>query len=135
MDIRKQFAKNLHSCMDAKGVRQQDLINDLGYSSATISQWVNGKMFPRPSKVERLAKYLGVSVNDLYAGSDTGEAHPINIYSMDADFEKLAKVALLQKEYIEKLEQELQECDVAVDLYAYVMALKNAGIKEITLKV
>lgn len=71
MDIRKQFAKNLRLFMDLKGVRQQDLIDNLGFSSATVSQWVNGKAFPRPSRIETLAKYLGITVDELYAGNNT----------------------------------------------------------------
>ena len=74
MDIRKQFAVNLVNLMYAKGKRQQDLIEELGYSSATVSQWVNGKMFPRPSKVERLAEYFGVSVNAMYSGVEAPPA-------------------------------------------------------------
>lgn len=71
MDIREQFAENLRHYMGVKNVRQQDLINNLGFSSATVSQWVNGKAFPRPSKIEILAKYLGIAVDDLYAGSSS----------------------------------------------------------------
>jgi transcriptional regulator with XRE-family HTH domain len=73
MDIRKQFAKNLRECMEAKGVCQKDLMDGLGYKSSTVSQWCTGKMFPRPSKIEALAKYLEVSVDALYAGSSVTE--------------------------------------------------------------
>lgn len=71
MDIRKQFAKNLTQLMKASGKRQQDLREELGYSSSTLSQWCNGKFIPRPSRVEKLAKYFGVSVDALYVGEDT----------------------------------------------------------------
>lgn len=71
MDIRKQFAKNLTQLMKDSGKRQQDLREELGYSSSTLSQWCNGKFIPRPSRVEKLAKYFGVSVDALYVGEDT----------------------------------------------------------------
>lgn len=70
MDIRKQFARNLTNLMKAKGKRQQDLMDELGYSSSTLSQWCTGKNMPKPSRVESLAKYFGVSVDTLYAGAD-----------------------------------------------------------------
>ena len=51
--------------MTLQGKKQQDLIQDLKLSSATVSQWVNGKAFPRMDRVEILATYFGVSVIDL----------------------------------------------------------------------
>lgn len=51
--------------MGANGKKQQDLIQDLKISSATLSQWVNGKMFPRMDKVEMLASYFNISPTDL----------------------------------------------------------------------
>ena len=68
MDIRMRFAQNLRNCLKAKGKIQDDVIADLGYSSSTVSQWCTGKTMPRPSRIQRLADYLGVSVDALYAG-------------------------------------------------------------------
>ena len=59
------FSKALKYYMGANGKKQQDLIHDLKISSATISQWVNGKAFPRMDRVETLAKYFNVSVSDM----------------------------------------------------------------------
>lgn len=68
MDIRLRFAQNLRECLKASGKIQDDIIRDLGVSSSIVSQWCTGKTMPRPSRVERLAKYLGVSVDVLYSG-------------------------------------------------------------------
>ena len=77
MDIRKQFAVNLVNLMHTKGKRQQDLINDLGYSSSTVSQWCTGKNIPRISRIEHLARYFGVPVDTMYAGAEL----PMQVFS------------------------------------------------------
>ena len=59
------FPRALSYYMTLQGKKQQDLIQDLKLSSATVSQWVNGKAFPRMDRVEILATYFGVSVIDL----------------------------------------------------------------------
>ena len=52
------FANALNFYMAREGKRQQDLIDDLGFQSGTVSSWVNGKNLPRNNAVERLASYL-----------------------------------------------------------------------------
>lgn len=59
------FPKALKYYMGASDKKQQDLIHDLNLSSATVSQWVNGKAFPRMDRLEILATYFNVTVTDL----------------------------------------------------------------------
>lgn len=65
-DTSANFPKALKYYMSANGKKQQDLITDLKLSSATVSQWVNGKAFPRMDRVEMLANYFGISTTDLF---------------------------------------------------------------------
>lgn len=64
-DSAKNFPKALKYYMSANGKKQQDLIQDLNLSSATVSQWVNGKAFPRMDRLEILATYFSISTTDL----------------------------------------------------------------------
>lgn len=64
-DPSTKFTKALNYYMSIKGKKQQDLIQDLKLSSATVSQWVNGKAFPRMDRVEMLATYFNISTTDL----------------------------------------------------------------------
>jgi repressor LexA len=59
------FPKALQYYMSARDKKQQDLIQDLHLSSATVSQWVNGKAFPRMDRVEMLAEYFGITTTEL----------------------------------------------------------------------
>lgn len=64
-DPKSAFPKALQYYMSINGKRQQDLIRDLNISSPTISQWINGKMFPRMDKIEMLANYFHIDTTDL----------------------------------------------------------------------
>lgn len=61
----KTFAKALTYYLNIKGKTQQDLINDLHYSSSTVSQWCTGKNIPRMDRIEAVATYLGIDKTDL----------------------------------------------------------------------
>lgn len=71
IECKKIFAKNLRNYMQINGKKQVDLINDLIYSSSTVSNWCTGQKIPRMDKIEQLAKYLGINKSDLI------EEHPI----------------------------------------------------------
>lgn len=63
--IKEIFLKNLRYLMEAKGVTQADICRELGVSSATASDWCNGKKFPRTDKLQRLAELLNVRPSAL----------------------------------------------------------------------
>lgn len=65
MDNKEIFSINLKRLMDKKGISRQDLSKVLGVSYFTISDWVNGKKYPRMDKVEMLADYFGVLKSEL----------------------------------------------------------------------
>lgn len=64
-DIKKMFSANLKQIMLDHSKTQSDLVKDLNLRQATVSDWLNGKKYPRMDKVELLAKYFNVSINDL----------------------------------------------------------------------
>lgn len=64
-ECKKIFAKNLRYYMQINDKKQVDLINDLKYSSSTVSNWCTGQKIPRMDKIEQLAKYLGINKSDL----------------------------------------------------------------------
>ena len=65
MDNKYIFSKNLRRLMEVKNVNRKDVAAVLGISYFTISDWVNGKKYPRMDKVELLANYFGVLKSDL----------------------------------------------------------------------
>ena len=51
--------------MQLKGVSRNDICNSLGISYFTVSDWVNGKKYPRMDKVEKLAEFFGIPKSEL----------------------------------------------------------------------
>ena len=62
---REIFVHNLGYLMQEKNVSQADICEKLGVSSATVSDWVNGKKYPRIDAMQRLADLLGVRYSTL----------------------------------------------------------------------
>ena len=65
MDNKNVFASNLKRYMEVKCKSRNDISEALGISYFTVSDWVNGKKYPRMDKVEMLANYFGVQKSDL----------------------------------------------------------------------
>lgn len=64
-DNKNTFANNLKSLMISHRRTRRDISDALGISYFTVSDWVNGKKYPRMDKVELLANYFGVLKSDL----------------------------------------------------------------------
>lgn len=67
IDARKLFVNNLNRCMNEHGIKQSDIVERLGVSSATASDWVNGVKYPRVDAMQALADLLDVPMGELTA--------------------------------------------------------------------
>lgn len=65
MTNKSVFATNLKRYMALRGVSRNDLAKAINISYYTISDWVNGKKYPRMDKIEMLANYFGILKSDL----------------------------------------------------------------------
>lgn len=65
MDNKNIFASNLKKQMKINGKSRNDISEALGISYFTVSDWVNGKKYPRMDKVEMLADYFKILKSDL----------------------------------------------------------------------
>ena len=74
MDNKNIFAYNLKRYMALRGKSRNDISEALGISYFTVSDWVNGKKYPRMDKVEMLANYFGIQKSDLI--EDKTEENP-----------------------------------------------------------
>lgn len=75
------FADNLKSYLNAKGLTQLDLANYMGCSSSTVSDWCNGRKYPRVDKMQRMADWLGVRMSDLTSEHDKLDDADIAFYN------------------------------------------------------
>lgn len=59
------FAKNLKKFMIMSGKDRKEVSKALGLPYSTLTDWMNGKKYPRINNIEKLAEYFGVSKSDL----------------------------------------------------------------------
>ncbi|XCH78887.1 MAG: XRE family transcriptional regulator [Candidatus Dehalobacter alkaniphilus] len=71
---RETLASNIKKYMKLNDKTQIDLSNDLSVSPSSVSDWLNGKKYPRIDRLQQLADYFNVYKSDLT------ELKEINIY-------------------------------------------------------
>lgn len=59
------LARNLKKYIYKIGKDRSQIAEDLGLPYSTITDWVNGKKYPRINNIEKLAVYFGVSKSEL----------------------------------------------------------------------
>lgn len=64
---KKEFGSHLLTLIDAYGFSQKDLPRLTGIRESTISDWINGKYYPKQDKRLLIAKALDISPDCLYA--------------------------------------------------------------------
>ena len=50
---------------DAKGVKDATVARETGVSKSTFSDWKSGRSAPKTDKLQKIADYLGVSLEDI----------------------------------------------------------------------
>ena len=59
------LAKNLKKYILKSGKDRSTIAEDLGFPYSTVTDWVNGKKYPRINNIEKLANYFNVSKSEL----------------------------------------------------------------------
>ena len=62
---KKTMSNNLTKYLKINKVSRTQLSESLGISYSTISDWINGKSYPRIDKIELMANYFGINKSDL----------------------------------------------------------------------
>lgn len=65
MNPKEVFAKNLNRLLSKNGKTQSDLVTYMNTTASTVSDWCNGKKYPRVDKMQKLADYFDVLKSDL----------------------------------------------------------------------
>lgn len=67
MKVSTNLSKNLHKIVRERGITQSYIANQLDVAATTVNAWFRGANYPRYDMLEKLAKLLNVSVEDLTA--------------------------------------------------------------------
>lgn len=81
IDNRQIFSANLTYYMTINNIKRPQLAEALNVNYFTLCDWVNGKKYPRPEKIDKLAAFFGISKADLIEQhNNDGSAHLLNVY-------------------------------------------------------
>ncbi|MFM1581497.1 helix-turn-helix transcriptional regulator [Helcococcus bovis] len=65
LENKEVLSKNLNYYMDKHGISRNELCEKLDLKYMTLSDWINGKTYPRIDKIELLANFFGINKSDL----------------------------------------------------------------------
>ena len=107
--IQEIFAERLAALMEQRKITKYQLAKDLSFSQTSVANWLNKSAVPSRRSLEALARYFGVTLNDLGAVSglvaskyDIQYVYPDKEYRVDND------PTALKEEDIEALLEDLR---------------------------
>lgn len=59
------FSENLKYYIEKSGRDRRELAEIWGFPYSTVTEWINGKKYPRIDKIEAIANYFGITKADL----------------------------------------------------------------------
>ncbi len=62
---KRLFARNFNYYLTINNKTQADIVQDLQITASTVSDWANGKKYPRVDKMQMLADYFEILKSDL----------------------------------------------------------------------
>lgn len=63
--LRENFAANLDRLLSANRMTQRAFAEAVGVTEQTVSKWMNLRVFPEDKQIDRIAKVLGVTYEEL----------------------------------------------------------------------
>ena len=90
-ELREVFGRKLRMLLAEKGYKQADLCERFRVSSATASDWCNGRKMPRADKLKAITSWLGVELSDLMQESDVKNPRHQTGYYLDDETAQAAQ--------------------------------------------
>ena len=107
------FSENLRRLRKAKDIKQEALAEAMNVSRQTVSKWENGTAMPDFKKLNALAEYFGVTMDELLAFSnDKNNNDNINDYTKEYINELITLENMQSSEKIKELYKKLKTCAV-----------------------
>ena len=97
-ELKELFGRRLKYWLSVRGYKQADLCERFGVSSATASDWCNGKKMPRADKLNALASWLGIELSDLMQDLAGGISYHQNEYYINDETAQIAQEIFENKE-------------------------------------
>lgn len=94
-EIRMAFAKNLKSLMESHHYNQEDIARICGTSRQIVSEWINGKKYPRMDKVQAILDHFSIPLSALISDGKNS----VSQYYLDPETAQLAQELKDNPEY------------------------------------
>lgn len=59
------FSRNLRYYIERSGKDRSELAEIWGFPYSTVTEWINGRKYPRIDRIEKMAQYFGILKSDL----------------------------------------------------------------------
>lgn len=107
------FSENLRRLRKAKDIKQEALAEAMNVSRQTVSKWENGTAMPDFKKLNALAEYFGVTMDELLGFSnDKNNNDNIDDYTKEYINELITLENMQSSEKIKELYKKLKTCAV-----------------------
>lgn len=107
------FSENLRRLRKAKDIKQEALAEAMNVSRQTVSKWENGTAMPDFKKLNALAEYFGVTIDELLGFSnDKTNNDNINDYTKEYINELITLENMQSSKKIKELYKKLKTCAV-----------------------
>ena len=114
------FAKNLKYYIEKSGKDRRELAKIWGFPYSTMTEWINGKKYPRIGRIEIMADYFGILKSDLI------EDKPQEHKEMQKKNNILSDIVLKMNEDAELLEMVEALAKLGFEKRAAVKSVLNA---------
>ena len=68
------MSKNLKYYIEKSGKDRRELAETWGFPYSTVTEWINGRKYPRIDRIEIMADYFGILKSDLIEEQPQGRA-------------------------------------------------------------
>lgn len=107
------FSENLRRLRKAKDIKQEALAEAMNVSRQTLSKWENGTAMPDFKKLNALAEYFGVTMDELLGfNNDKDNSENINDYTKEYINELITLENTQSSEKINELYKKIKTCAV-----------------------
>lgn len=96
------MSKNLKYYIEKSGKDRRELAEIWGFPYSTVSEWINGRKYPRIDRIEIMADYFGILKSDLI---EDKQKQPTESELSIKKKEFIRKVEGMTDAQIERLEQ------------------------------
>ena len=90
--LRENFAANLDRLLSVNRMTQRAFADAVDVTEQTVSKWMNLRVFPEDKQIDRIAKALGVTYEDLVRDPDTKPAKALGPKDLDTVLRDFARL-------------------------------------------